>query len=757
METMLLKMSLGGAVLIAVILLIRLVGLNRLPKRLFPLLWCLALLRLLTPLSVPIPAGLSLPTLPVSERPASRPADTFVPADPVDIQGTLPDTSASAPVVPGDSAPQKTASAKDFPLIPTVWAAAALGLGLYFVLSRARLCRELRTAVPVKNAFALRWMAAHRLRRRVELRELAGLPSPLTYGIVRPVILVPRGFDWSDQATAAYVLYHETTHIRRFDAAQKLLMAAALCLHWFNPLVWAMYFLFDRDLELACDEAVLRYYGAGRRRDYAETIIGMEEKRALPAPFGSFFSMNTAEERIRAIMKFDKNSVIALALALILAVAGTLTVFATAGNENKTPPPAGGGDTTGAGGTAGTDDTTQAVPSNGAGLVYTFNLDGLQLEVTGVRKTRIESGMDDGGAYYSCPVYILEPGAALTVLEADMFEDEEGVRRGSWALYTAAGEYIYIVDGMEPVTLTPDILGVVDPESSLYILVFTWTEKQPVDSSALGDSASDTTARPSQRTVYRDAALGVALEYPAQWNELVTLYSDVTWEGFLSDRIDSIPCVRIDLRGDLFNVPPTQNASFSIDQTVAYIYLRPAGVSGPERESGAGVILARLEGGTEAVCFLPMTAKLNYTGEGYGAVYNAFDTVEKGIAGGELRTRVLSEPFEFTMDWGMEHTGELSDRELTVFAARSDGAYAEAAGSELGRRFIADPYRLLNALATEQDANVDSAVYLLAGDLYDEERGDALDSVSKPALTAQEAAVLEAITEQYNKIVENNK
>ena len=182
METTLLKMSLGGAILIALILLIRLIGLNRLPKRLFPLLWCVALLRLLTPLSVPVPAGLSLPALPVPERPAVLPADTFAPADPVDIQGAGTVDPSPAPAVPGNTAPQKPESAKSFPLLPTVWAAVGLGMGLYFVLSRARFRRELRTAVPVKNEFALRWLAARSLRRRVELRELTGLPSPLTYG-----------------------------------------------------------------------------------------------------------------------------------------------------------------------------------------------------------------------------------------------------------------------------------------------------------------------------------------------------------------------------------------------------------------------------------------------------------------------------------------------------------------------------------------------------------------------------------------------
>ena len=506
------RMSLGGAVLIALIVLIRFAGLDRLPKRLFPALWCLALLRLLTPLSVPVPAGLALP---LPERPMAAPADTSAPViqggdqGAEAVQGTV--SPSPRPAASPFSAPQ---GAKSFPLLPTVWAAVGLGLGLYFVLSRTRFRRELRTAVPVENEFAARWLAEQRPRRRVELRELAGLPSPLTYGIVRPVILVPRGFDWSDRSGAEYVLYHEYTHIRRFDAALKLLMAAALCLHWFNPLVWVMYFLFDRDLELACDEAVLRRFGAGRRRDYAETIIGMEEKRALPAPFGSFFSMNTAEERIRAIMKFNKNSVIALTLALMLVLVGTITVFATAGGGNQTPDE------------KDTADTTDATDTN--------------------------------------------------------------------------------------------------------------------------DTADN---------------------------------NDTTDAIDTSDSADN---------NDTADAADTADKAGNNDTT--------------EARSPTG------------------------------------DTTR-----------------EFSMDWAIDHTGELSDRELIVFAARSDGAYAEAAESELVRRFIADPYRLLNALAAEQDANVDNAVYLLAGELYWEERGDALDSVSKPALTAQEAAILEAITEQYNKIVESNQ
>ena len=76
-----------------------------------------------------------------------------------------------------------------------------------------------------------------------------------------PVLLVPADMDWADEETAAFILSHEMSHIRRFDAFTKWLLAAALCIHWFNPLVWAMYILANRDLELACDEAVIRQYG----------------------------------------------------------------------------------------------------------------------------------------------------------------------------------------------------------------------------------------------------------------------------------------------------------------------------------------------------------------------------------------------------------------------------------------------------------------------------------------------------------------
>ena len=115
--------------------------------------------------------------------------------------------------------------------------------------------------------------AAHR-------RHPAGrISSPLTFGVLRPDILVPKKTDWTDETALRYVLEHEFVHIQRFDVLSKLLLIAAVCVHRFNPLVWVMYVLANRDLELSCDETVLRRFGGDIRAAYARVLIRMEAAR----------------------------------------------------------------------------------------------------------------------------------------------------------------------------------------------------------------------------------------------------------------------------------------------------------------------------------------------------------------------------------------------------------------------------------------------------------------------------------------------
>lgn len=161
-------------------------------------------------------------------------------------------------------------------------------------------------------------------------RLTASLPR-LRSGIFRPVILMPKRMDWEDETGLQYILEHEFVHIRRFDVIFKLLLLAAVCVHWFDPLVWVMYVLANRDIELSCDETVVHHFGSGTRASYAKVLISMEETRSGFAPLCNHFSKNAMEERITAIMKTRKITVISLLLAAALVV-GTVTVFATSAN-----------------------------------------------------------------------------------------------------------------------------------------------------------------------------------------------------------------------------------------------------------------------------------------------------------------------------------------------------------------------------------------------------------------------------------------
>lgn len=215
-----------------------------------------------------------------------------------------------------------------------VWAAGLLLCAAFFTVACWRCGREFRMSLPVEREFARQWLAAHPLRRKIAIRQSDRISSPLSFGVLRPVILLPKKTDWTDEEALRYVLEHEFVHIRRFDSVGKLLLIAAACVHWFNPLVWAMYVLANRDLELSCDEMVLRRFGGDVRGAYARVLIRMEERRRGVQPQCNYFNKNAMEERIRAIMKMKKITAISLTLAALL-VTGTVTVFATSAKQDE--------------------------------------------------------------------------------------------------------------------------------------------------------------------------------------------------------------------------------------------------------------------------------------------------------------------------------------------------------------------------------------------------------------------------------------
>lgn len=246
----------------------------------------------------------------------------------------LPNIEQNPPADLVDIIPKEQPTAADWlqanPLF-LPWIIGVVLCAAFFLFFYIRAYIEFADATPVTDEYARDFLKHHWTNRVIRLRQSDKISAPLTYGIFCPVILLPKKMDWENHDQLHYVLYHEFTHIRRFDMIPKLLMATALCLHWFNPLVWAMYYFFNRDIELSCDECVVKYYEENHTKaDYARTLISMEEKKSRITPLCNNFSKNAIEERITAIMKFKKTtiSMIILGIVIVAAVAITLTTSA---------------------------------------------------------------------------------------------------------------------------------------------------------------------------------------------------------------------------------------------------------------------------------------------------------------------------------------------------------------------------------------------------------------------------------------------
>jgi hypothetical protein len=202
-----------------------------------------------------------------------------------------------------------------------IWVIGAILMALGFTLLYAYGCRKFRNAQPETDERALRWQKEHTLRRAFSICRSNAVESPMTYGIFHPVILMPQDTDWDDENAIEYTLLHEYVHILHWDALAKLAATAALCLHWFNPAVWVLYHLFNRDIELACDEGVLRRLQGDRRAAYAYTLINMEEHQSHQRPLVSAFGSDASKERVVAIMKTKKTSILAAVCACVIVYA----------------------------------------------------------------------------------------------------------------------------------------------------------------------------------------------------------------------------------------------------------------------------------------------------------------------------------------------------------------------------------------------------------------------------------------------------
>lgn len=292
-----LNMSLTGSIVIAVVLLARLL-LRRAPKIYSYMLWAVVLFRLLCPIS--LSAGLSvLKPLPVTTSQGLSTV-TYRPVEPViPASGELGQENAR----PGPAETVKTETgAQAMTLAAAVWltvggALAGCSLVQYIVLRR-----KLREAAPYRG----------------EVYLSDSIATPFVMGVIAPKIYLPSD---TPKAEPRFIIAHERHHLHRGDPLWKLLGYLALCVHWFNPLVWLAFFLGGKDMEMSCDEAVLNRLGEDIRADYSQALLRLATHKRLIAGMPLAFGEGETKGRVRNMARWRRPKVWVSGICAVLCLA----------------------------------------------------------------------------------------------------------------------------------------------------------------------------------------------------------------------------------------------------------------------------------------------------------------------------------------------------------------------------------------------------------------------------------------------------
>lgn len=301
----LVNLSISASWLILAVLVLRVV-LKKAPKWVMPLLWGVVALRLVCLFSIEsalslIPSAETIPSEIVTE---TREPVLYEQAT-LDIV-TNPTLPSAAEVPVGVSRQQAQV---DFNIYSVLWLAGMAALLVHALVSAGKLKRKLATAILLRD----------------NIYESEFVDSPFVFGVVKPNIYLPMHMD---EGTAAYVIAHEHAHLARRDHWWKVLGYLVLALHWFNPLVWVAYILFCRDIELACDEKVVKGLDGAARADYSQALLSCAAPKRAVAACPLAFGEGNIKTRVKSALHYKKPA-FWVAAAAVLAVVIVAVCFLT--------------------------------------------------------------------------------------------------------------------------------------------------------------------------------------------------------------------------------------------------------------------------------------------------------------------------------------------------------------------------------------------------------------------------------------------
>ena len=340
----LLSMNISASILILILLMLRRLCGKLLPRKCFVWLSMVVMLRLLLPVQIPVLPN-QIPTvsgvlqgLNLQERHANT-ASHVTGQVAQDAAANAQSTGKASKAAHTGDASSGNSSGSSFDVsvyghltaflriqsarLMMLWLCGVLICGGFFL---HRLWKEygiLLQSLPLGT----KEVPSNRHSLQIPLFYSDQITSPVAFGILHYSIVLPKKMRDGDLSGQDYILLHECMHIRHRDNLRKMLAFLCVCVHWFSPFVWIWLFTFYRDLELACDEAVLSYLGSETRESYALTLIAFMEQNQNRSIMNSGFGQTAVKERIVSIMNYKKKGLLSVTLSAAL-LCSSLTVFA---------------------------------------------------------------------------------------------------------------------------------------------------------------------------------------------------------------------------------------------------------------------------------------------------------------------------------------------------------------------------------------------------------------------------------------------
>ena len=291
------NMGISASWLVLAVLILRFV-LKRSPKWVNVLLWGIVAVRLICPFSFESTLSLIPSAETIPERVISGPSFNIQTGiTPVDnrINDYLDDRYFEGVTVPTNNGNNVMT------ILTIVWIIGILLLAAYTIISYRRLHREIDTAVRYKD----------------NIFQSENVSSPFVLGIIKPRIYLPFNMNGQD---LEHVVAHEQAHIRRKDHWWKPLGFLLLTIHWFNPLMWLAYILLCRDIELACDEKVIKELGNEQRADYTQALVSCSVNHRMIGACPLAFGEVGVKERVKSVMNYKKPAFWIIILSVVACV-----------------------------------------------------------------------------------------------------------------------------------------------------------------------------------------------------------------------------------------------------------------------------------------------------------------------------------------------------------------------------------------------------------------------------------------------------